>query len=196
MGEDAGTNCAALFCAKDKSAIPKASVLSDTNGRKFPYMILPQMGMLVERGDGESCATRKVRWGRGNRGIAYPAVAGASFSGPYGLSFTQTFFGSEADGTGQMKVDATSHTLSGVVDTNSSFFAQPNTALTGSLQTTAISGRLTGTLSNKIFPSDLAVAYYLIDSSNGFFVETDSLNTANLSLGYFAGRVPVCQGCP
>jgi len=112
------------------------------------------------------------------------------------LSFTQNFFGSEADGTGQMTVDTTAHTLSGIVDTNSSFFAQPNTALIGSFQATAISGRLTGTLSNKIFPSDLAVAYYLIDSSNGFFVETDSLNTANLSLGYFAGRVPVCQGCP
>jgi len=59
MGVDAGTNCAALVRAKDKSAIPRASVLSDTNGRKFPYMILPQIGMLVERGDGEGCATRK-----------------------------------------------------------------------------------------------------------------------------------------
>src|SRR5205809_6742856 len=39
MGGDAGTNCAALVRAKDKSAIPRASVLSDTNGRKFPYMI-------------------------------------------------------------------------------------------------------------------------------------------------------------
>src|SRR5437867_12547479 len=59
MGGDAGTNCAALVRAKDKSAIPRASVLSDTNGRKFPYMILPQIGMLVERGDGEGRATRK-----------------------------------------------------------------------------------------------------------------------------------------
>jgi len=31
---------------KIKSAIPRASVLSDTNGRKFPYMILPQIGFL------------------------------------------------------------------------------------------------------------------------------------------------------
>jgi hypothetical protein len=130
-------------------------------------------------------------------GIAYPAVAGASFSGQYGLSFTQNFFGSEADGTGQMTVDTTAHTLSGIVDTNSSFFAQPNTPLTGSFQTTAISGRLTGTLSNELFPTDLAVAYYLIDSDHGFFVETDSLDIGgSLSFGYFARRSPVCQGCP
>src|SRR2546428_12911941 len=59
MGGDAGTNYAALVRAKDKSAIPRASVLSDTNGRKFPHMILPQIGMLVERGDGEGCAASK-----------------------------------------------------------------------------------------------------------------------------------------
>src|SRR3989454_10952323 len=59
MGVDAGTNCAGLVRAKDKSAIPRARGLSDTNGRKFPYMILPPIGKLVERGDGEGCATRK-----------------------------------------------------------------------------------------------------------------------------------------
>jgi hypothetical protein len=96
-----------------------------------------------------------------------------------------------------MTVDTTAHTLSGIVDTNASFFAQPNTPLTGSFQTTAISGRLTGTLFNELFPTDLAVAYYLIDSDHGFFVETDSLDIGgSLSFGYFARRSPVCQGCP
>jgi len=124
----------------------------------------------------------KCAWGRGNRGIAYPAVAGASFSGQYGLSFTQNFFGSEADGTGQMTVDTTADTLAVIVDTNSRFFAQPSTALIGSFQATAISGRLTGTLSNELFPSDLAVAYYLIDSDRGFFVETNSLDLGGVCL--------------
>src|SRR5947208_12106069 len=115
MGEDAGTNCSALFCAKDKSAIPKASVLSDTNGRKFPYMILPQMGMLVERGDGESCATRKVRWGLGKRGLAYQPLAGVHLVGRIDWGFTQTFFGSELAGTARWKVEVPANTLSGVV---------------------------------------------------------------------------------
>jgi len=72
--------------------------------------------------------------------------------------------------------------------------------LTGSFQTSPIGGRLTGTLSNPLFPADLSLAYYLIDSSHGFFVETDGgpngENPGNLSFGYFATRTPVCQGCP
>ena len=129
-------------------------------------------------------------------GITYPAAAGASFAGPYGLSLTQSLGGIETDSTGQITVDGTTRTLSGVVDMNFGFGPQLGVSLTGTFQTSAISGRLTGILSNQFFPSDLEMAYYLIDSGHGFITEADSLNTGNLSFGYFAIRTPVCPGCP
>jgi hypothetical protein len=79
---------------------------------------------------------------------------------------------------------------------NFGFGPQSGVPLTGTFQALAISDRLTGILSNQFFPSDLGMAYYLIDSGHGFITETDSLNTGNLSFGYFAIRTPVYPGCP
>ena len=135
-------------------------------------------------------------------GLAYAqAAAPFSFDGSYGLDFTQSTSGLENDGTGQITVNGSASTLSGVVDTNLSFSPQPDTALTGSYSTIAPTGRATGTLTNTFFPtpgtapSTLAVAFYLIDSSHGFFIETDSLSSGELSFGSFTTRTPVCPNC-
>jgi hypothetical protein len=65
-------------------------------------------------------------------GVAYvQAAAPFSFDGSYGLDFTQSTSGLENDGTGEITVDGSASTLSGVVDTNLSFSPQPDTALTG-----------------------------------------------------------------
>ena len=126
----------------------------------------------------------------------------SSFDGSFGLSFTQSSSGLENDGTGQIAVDGASSSLSGVVDTNLSFSPQPNTALTGSYGAIDLSGRSTGSLTNTFFPtpgaepSTLAVAFYLIDSGHGFFIETDSIYSGELSFGTFLTRTSVCPNCP
>jgi hypothetical protein len=136
-------------------------------------------------------------------GIAYPqAAAPFSFNGKYGVNFTQSNFGIESDVPGQMTVDGTAQTLSGVVDTNQNSSSLPDTPLSGSFGTISNDGRFTGQLTNTFFPTPgnapntIAVDFYLIDSAHGFFVETDSLTSFVFSLGYFAARAPVCQGCP
>jgi hypothetical protein len=128
-------------------------------------------------------------------GVAYAASTQISFSGKYGLNFTQSNFGSEDDGTGLMNVDGTAQTLSGIVDTNFLFSPALDTPLTGTFQTsqTGPANRFKGILSNQFFPADLSMAYYIIDPNHGFFVETDSLQ---VSFGYFATRTPVCPKCP
>lgn len=144
-------------------------------------------------------------------GIAYPALkSGSSFSGAYGLYFTQNLGGggsNEADGAGEMTADSTNLTVSGVVDADFLFFptpgiqGQPN--LSDGFQPSTVTGinnRLTGTLMLDSSLPDVSVAYYLIDSNHGYFVENDGgangTNPSGLTFGYFATRTPVCQGCP
>jgi len=145
-------------------------------------------------------------------GLAYSSAAGATFSGDYGLSFTQSFVGTEGDATGQICVNGSSvtcplptgipNTLFGTIDETLGFSPTGPSALTDGFQDSATSGRLTGTLSdgNVFFVNPLSVAYYLIDSDHGFFVETDGgtgeANPGYLTFGYFARRTPVCTGCP
>ncbi len=135
-------------------------------------------------------------------GITYPQAASPfSFNGKYGVSFTQSSSGIENDGTGQITVVGTPNTLSGVVDTNLGFSPQPDTPLTGSFGAIPSSARFTGTLTNTFFPTPgnsantIAAAFYLIDSEHGFFIETDSLSSGELTVGYLAARVSVCPGC-
>ncbi len=136
-------------------------------------------------------------------GLAHPqAAAPFALNGKYGLRFTQSNGQSENDATGGLTVNGSSNTLSGVVDTNLDFSPQPNTPLTGTFGAVPSSGRFTGSLDNTFFPSPgsvpntIAVAFYLIDSGHGFFIETDSLTSGELSFGYFATRSPVCPTCP
>jgi hypothetical protein len=136
-------------------------------------------------------------------GLAYPQAAPPfSFNGTYGLRFTQSNGQSENDATGQITVNGSSNNLQGVVDTNLDFSPQPNTPLNGSFASIPTSGRFSGGLRNTFFPSPgsapntIAVAFYLVDSDHGFFIETDSLTSGELSFGYFATRTPVCPTCP
>jgi hypothetical protein len=52
-----------------------------------------------------------------------------------------------------------------------------------------------------VFTPQIGVDYYVIDSGHGFFIETDLINaqapeqTGQVSLGYWAPRTPVCDGC-
>jgi hypothetical protein len=136
-------------------------------------------------------------------GLAYQqAAAPFIFDGKYGLSFTQSTAAGENDGTGQVTVVGTSKSIAGVVDTNLGSSPQPNTPITGSFGTIPSSGRFSGKLTNTFFPSfgstphTIAIRVYLIDSNHGLFIETDSLTTAELSLGYVEIRTPVCASCP
>jgi hypothetical protein len=144
-----------------------------------------------------------VNLGSLGAGIAYPQAASPfSFNGKYGLYFTQNLGGGENDSTAQITVDRTTDTLSGVVDTNFFSSPNPNTPLTGTFRAIPTTGRFAGRLTNTFFPTPgstpntIAVEFYLIDSGHGFFIETDSLSSGELSFGYFAIRTPVCQGCP
>ena len=130
------------------------------------------------------------------------AAAPFSFSGRYGFSFTQGVGPLENDATGQITANATSDTLSGYVDTNYSFTALPDTQITGIFVGPTSMGRFSGSLTNAFFPSPetspntLAMDFYLIDSGHGYFIETDSLTSGELTFGYFASRTMACITCP
>jgi len=145
-------------------------------------------------------------------GIAYPqSTVTPAFSGNYALSFTQeSSSGSiENDGTAQMNVNPTATPpLSGVADVNLDFGAVPDQPFIGTLSAPAAEGFVPGTLAatspttSAVFNPQIAVDYYAIDSSHGFFVETDlvtqgALQNGQVSLGYYAARMRVCTpGCP
>ena len=135
-------------------------------------------------------------------GASYPQAAPPySFNGKYGLYFTQSSFGSENDATGEILVSGTAMNFSGTVETEVGFGNQGQTNLTGTFSAIPNTGQFTGTLTNTLFPSlgaspnTLAVDFYLIDSGHGYFIETDSLTSGELTLGYFATRTPVCPNC-
>jgi hypothetical protein len=115
--------------------------------------------------------------------------------------------GSEDDVAGE--IYANGNSLSGIVDINTASgpLATDDNSLSGSFQNSPVHGRLRGTLSDAFFFNDLgttnlSMAFYPIDSSQGFFVEndlTDSSGTpvsGDLTFGYYAAQIPVCQGCP
>lgn len=125
-----------------------------------------------------------------------------SFNGKYGLSLTQGVGPIENDATGQVSVNGTADTLAGVLDTNLSFTPQPATPVTGSFVVQTSSSRFPGQLTNSFFPTPgsapntLAVAFYFVDSGHGYFIETDSITSGELSLGYLETRAAVCPTCP
>jgi hypothetical protein len=134
-------------------------------------------------------------------GLAPMQAAPLSFDGSYGLSFTQGNGGLENDATGQITVDGAASNLAGLMDTNLSFSPQLNTSIAGSFGAISPNGRFTGGLTNTFFPTPgteantLAVAFYLVDSGHGYFLETDSLYSGELMFGSFATRTPVCPTC-
>jgi hypothetical protein len=140
-------------------------------------------------------------------GVAYPVTTGASFSGSYGTIFTQNMLGVlEDDVVGE--IAASGNALSGVLDSSSGQQVD-DTSLSGSYHNSAISGRLTGTITDPFFVdaqgntgASLSMAFYPIDSTQGFFVENDLADnfgtpiSGDLIFGYYTTRTPVCQGCP
>jgi hypothetical protein len=128
-----------------------------------------------------------------------------TFSGLYGASFAQEN-GSETDGTAQMTVSpANTPPLSGTADASS----QLGNGFLGTFGT-ATSNNLPGALYANpeapiasVFTNQIAVDYYSIDSSQGFFVETDLVNgpyqTGQVTLGYYATQCQVTvppTNCP
>jgi hypothetical protein len=114
-------------------------------------------------------------------------ISASSFSGSYGMNFTENFLTSESDATGQASADGVG-SLAGTVDAN--VFAScdfgclfnPESAqrLSGTF-TASANGRFTGTL-NTTPTGTINVAFYVVDSTRVLFVETD---TAGVTLGVF-----------
>ena len=135
-------------------------------------------------------------------GLAYPQAAPPfPFNGRYGLKYIETSStGVPNSATGQITVNGTLGTFAGAVDSDSNFNPGPNTPLTGTFGSIPSNGRVTGTLNNTFFPASnantIAVAFYLVNPTYGFFIETDSSSSFELSYGYFAMRTPVCPSCP
>jgi hypothetical protein len=122
-------------------------------------------------------------------GIAYPqGSVPISFSGQVGLNFTQQNY-TENDGIGQMT--AASSMLTGMV-TDSANGPGNSITLADSFGSPDANGRVTGTFMGT------QVVYYLVDSSHGFFVQTDIIDpgSGQLGFGYYTVRTPVCDGCP
>jgi hypothetical protein len=169
----------------------------DTNG-PGPELIF----YLTGNGNPALVLDADVNIGSLGAGVVYPQSSPPfSFSGKYGLYLTQSSFGLENNATAQISIDGNANTFSGVVDTDLFLSPQPNTPLTGVFDAIPVSGRTHGALTNTFFPTPgstpntLATRYYFIDSGHGFFIETDSVLSGDLTLGYFATRSTVCPTC-
>ncbi len=147
-------------------------------------------------------------------GISYPqSSATASFSGTYGFSFTQEEFGfSENDGTAELIANPNgTPEVSGLADANLSGGASQDNGFLGTFNSPVSNAPFSGTLFadhnapfNAVFPlppsPPMTVNYYFIDPAHGLWVETDLVNptspSGQVSIGYYAARTPVCDGCP
>jgi hypothetical protein len=138
-------------------------------------------------------------------GFAHPqAGATFSFSGKYGVEFTDSQGLTPNTATGRVTATESAGTLSGIVDTNFGFNPQPNFGLNGTFGDISTSGRFTGTLENTLFPSPstvpstVSVAFYPVDDDLIFFIETDFALTFQSMSGHFSGRTSVCNlsACP
>jgi hypothetical protein len=151
-------------------------------------------------------------------GIAYPQSATPTFSGDYGFSFTQLNSSVENDGTAQ--TIAASPSFSGLADSSANTTTPLDPTLTdhdftGSFASPQSNGIFTGTFSNNDSATDavgnafnvgnntnnqFAADFYIVDPSQGFFVETDlvnpSLPSGQVSFGYYGARAPLCATCP
>ncbi len=177
------------------TGFPKFTFTTPTNGSGPAlvfYMSTTNGPVLILDADVEP----NLFGGGAGTGIAFPLVAGSSFSGPYGTVFTQNLQATMAEVVGE--ITANNNTLSGVLDFN----AQPDdTSLTGTLQAGPVAHRLRGTITDDLFSTSLGtttlkVAFYPIDSTQGFFVEHDLPATGDVTFGSYYARTPVCQGCP
>jgi len=146
-------------------------------------------------------------------GIAYPQSTGTpAFSGDYGIIFTQELSGSsENDGAGPFNANPTAMppSLSGITDINIGFGANQDQPFAGTFATPSASGPFPGVLvgantaliTSVAFVPQIAVNYYFVDPTQGFFIETDLVNGATpeqpgqVSIGYYEVRTPVCSSC-
>jgi hypothetical protein len=135
-------------------------------------------------------------------GTAYPQSTTLTFSGNYGLNFTQQTGQTEYDGTAIMTVALPS--ITGVADVESN---PPGQGFTGTVTTQPCSSVTVGcfsgsfvnnqgqappfvgsNLSNPNSPVAFTANFYLIDQNHGFFIENDlaQQSAPQVSLGYFA----------
>ncbi len=137
-------------------------------------------------------------------GIAYPQSSTLTFSGNYGLNFTQQN-GTEYDGTGVMNV--TLPTFSGLADVGAN---APGQGFTGTVSSQPCSGVAVGcfpgafvnspgplppfqgtNISNPNAPVAFTADFYMIDQNHGFFIENDlqAQSAPQVSLGFFETAV-------
>ncbi|MGA8297989.1 MAG: hypothetical protein WB817_00830 [Terriglobales bacterium] len=137
-------------------------------------------------------------------GVAYPQTQPAASLSlgngeEYSFLLTQQN-GSESDGSGQLTATSMvgqGGTLSGLVDDFNNGFAVAPWAFTGAFACPQGAGSCPdsfGRFSASSFTIDgtlSAVDYFLIDQNNGFFIETDVLDSFQLTLGSFTERCDV-----
>jgi hypothetical protein len=133
-------------------------------------------------------------------GMAYPQSALLTFSGNYGLNYVQENATAEYDGTAQMNV--TPPSLSGFADVGINVDQGFSANFSSSSCSTTVVGCFSGSFntgsgnalqgSNNVVPNVTFTAdFYMIDQTQGFFVENDLAQQAQpqVSLGYFATSV-------
>lgn len=121
-------------------------------------------------------------------GAAFPQASGpfsaSSFSGPFGMNFTENALVNEEDATGQVSADGIG-SFTGLTDANEVFLVPPsptNIPLSGTF-TANSNGRFTGTMNGGgLFGGTISVAFYVVDNTQILFIETDS---AGVTLGVF-----------
>jgi hypothetical protein len=147
-------------------------------------------------------------------GAAYAqSSSGAMLNGDYGFRFTQLSSSGEVDGTAQLNASQSGLSLSGIADSTDDADSTnlPDQAFTGTFSSPTASAPFSGVLvdanesaafSLGTNTSQIAVDYYFIDQTDGFWIETDLLSptpatgSGQVSLGQYYGRTPLCSGCP
>jgi hypothetical protein len=144
-------------------------------------------------------------------GIAYPQGSTLGFGGDYGIAFTQNN-GTEVDGTGWL--NASSGTFSGAADDASapaSDSLAQNHSFSGTYNPPPCFVSGVSNLAQGCFSADFTTPgnpfnnvpfvadFYMIDATQGIFVEADFADPVNptgqITLGYYASRCQLGVSC-
>ena len=107
-------------------------------------------------------------------GTAYvQTTANPSFNGTYGFGFTSfDTLGDESDGVAQITANSSAGTFSGTANINEALTPAPNQTFNGTFSSSG-SGSFTGTITTN-GGTPISVAFYFIDSTQAFAIETDA----------------------
>lgn len=187
---------------------------SPTYNPTYIFYLTGNGNSLLVLAAGDLTSNPKLHYPSLGTGIAFQqSSAAAAFTGPYAFSFTQVGSGGENDGTAVLNANSTTTppSLAGLADANLETSAVQDSGFLGTFVNPTSNLPFAGTLYadpnaaiDAVFPLapslPMTVRYYPVSPDSGLWIETDlitpSPGSEQVSLGYYAARAPLCDGCP